>query len=170
VEQLLYFHLGSKTISATPGGPAFVLPAIPQGDDVWIKSRFVEEINGASILRKKTVTKIKASIGAPDAAATAGTIQFEVGEVGSAEVATALAYNADATAVAAAFNALSNVGSGLTYGACTARVADGSWYLESVWTHCPVSVDLLISSLASGVQCRVPNRQQLLDHGAKPPE
>lgn len=130
-ENLLYCELTSQTASLAPGGNAFALPLLVEGDDLQFRFRFTTRVDGGGAqVVQRVAASLKASLGLLDARPTAGTWALKLGSSGisvGANTTGALAIDIAAADLQAALNALTLLSGASVTTAVTLQ--DGSYFL-----------------------------------------
>lgn len=110
MQATLYANLTTRTLSDSLAGTQLTFPKIVAGDDLTLRLRLSERIDGTNYGVARTLVGMKASIGMVDTPPVAGTFALYCGAVRTAANTTAaLAYNVTAAQLQAALNALTDV-------------------------------------------------------------
>jgi hypothetical protein len=79
VQPLLYANLSKKTLTETQSGSSISWPRLVAGEDLVLKLRLVQSLDGQVIAARRTISTLKASIGEKDARPLDGTFQLKLG-------------------------------------------------------------------------------------------
>ena len=121
MEARLYNSLRDKSLSDELGGGSIALPELVAGNDLLMRIRFAERVDGTWAQLKRRVASVQASIGFIDARPTGGTVKLKNGS----SVTSALPYNVAASALDTAL-------SGIYSGSMLEVISvDGSWLISS---------------------------------------
>ena len=63
MQPLLYANLSKKTLSETQSGSSISWPRLVAGEDLVLKLRLVQSLDGQVIAARRTISTLKASIG-----------------------------------------------------------------------------------------------------------
>lgn len=109
MKALLYFNLTDKSVSTGTG--AWTPPPLTFGEDMNIGLRFQENLDDTPTEVSADVRYLKAALGSVDARPTDGTFCLKIGDApqSTANTTGALPWNAGASAIATAINALPTV-------------------------------------------------------------
>ena len=80
MQGLLYANLTTRTLSGSLTGSALAFPRIVAGDDISLRLRLAEQIEGTNYEVNRTVTALRASIGHVDTAPLSGTFRLYCGD------------------------------------------------------------------------------------------
>ena len=133
MQPLLYANLSKKTLTETQSGSSISWPRLVAGEDLVLKLRLVQSLDGQVIAARRTISTLKASIGEKDARPLDGSFQIKLGaapENAGVNTTAKIAHNATADQFAAALNALSDGAlAAMQPFTCTAR--DGSFLVRA---------------------------------------
>ena len=133
MQPLLYANLSKKTLTETQSGSSISWPRLVAGEDLVLKLRLVQSLDGQVIAARRTIQSLKASIGEKDARPLDGTFQIKLGadaETPGVNTTVAIPHDATAEQFAAALNALSDGAlAAMQPFTCTAR--DGSFLVRA---------------------------------------
>jgi hypothetical protein len=133
VQPLLYANLSKKTLSETQSGSSISWPRLVAGEDLVLKLRLVQSLDGQVIAARRTIRMLKASIGEKDARPLDGSFQIKLGtapENAGVNTTAKIAHNATADQFAAALNALSD-GALAAMQPFTCTLRDGSYLVRA---------------------------------------
>lgn len=112
MSKLLIADLTNEKLRRALGGAVFSLPTLNQGSDLYLGLRFSEEIYGTHVVAHPIVREIRVAVGELDLRPEAGAYSLKVG-TGTASVGdnvtASIAFDATATDIQTALNALSTV-------------------------------------------------------------
>lgn len=133
MQAALFLDISQKTLATSETGSSFSWPKIPAGDNIRLKLRLTDTVNGSRIRSGREISAMKLSIGRQDARPASGTFQLKLGagaESAGVNTTAALQWNCAAADMQEALNALSDAGlAGLKPFAVTLR--DGSYHIRA---------------------------------------
>lgn len=132
MDATIYFDLARKdAFESLNGGSRFEFPPLAYGEQATIRGRFATRTaSGDQVEVSRVAREVRASIGKVDARPESGDFKIKIGPLGDADtdgvnVTESIPFNADASDVQSALNALSLVGT--TYGNASVISSHGSW-------------------------------------------
>lgn len=109
MQALLYANVTTRTLSESLTGSALAFPKVVAGDDVSLRLRLAERIDGVNYETTRTLVSLRASIGHVDTAPLAGTFRLYCGATAHSTATTGpLQWNVTADQLAAELNALTH--------------------------------------------------------------
>jgi len=128
VQALLYSDLTNSKLSLSAGGGEFSFPELVEGEDLRLQLRFTVDSGDGGAVVSRVVHGVRAGLGVLDARPTSGTFKLKVGPSVSSGANTtgALAFDANAAAIAAALNGLSYLSGNLA----TVQDVEGSFLVS----------------------------------------
>lgn len=166
MQALLFSDLTKKQLSETLGGPSFQWPILTYGEDVTIRLRLAERINGIAVETSRVVNQVRVGVGNIDTPPEAGQFRLHIGDDAPSpgvNVTADLSTKSTPEQVQAAINVLSGI-SGIGVASVTAR--SGSWCVTFASQSQAVEIKLASNTLTPTAFLQVRTREVngLMEH------